>query len=746
MRKKNNSFKRSVALFSVAAFGTCGIVLACADYFMEYDYDSDFTPEVYVDESYAPLFYSPQEVFYKVGFDDVHTSRFNDDIVIDWSDYLKGKATREQVRYLLLNDSAASELDQLYSAIWKKTKAPARFSALNLADERIRSFVEFMHYAKMIEAYSTEPAYSWDYDEKKKTPVTDPKVIAQVEKLYTETKDPFLKNRYWFQTMKAYFYGKDQQGLIPFFEKTKATVPQNMLYYRGVAYVAGTHYRKKNYATANYLYSIAFDKCPEMRVVTAYNFHPQEQQDFQTSLSLAKNNDEKAGLWALFGYYADEKQAIQEIYKLNPASPHLDYLLTRLVNQEEVAVNGIDFKTAEEYKRTRKEKLDKGALQLVNTIAKEEKTPKPYLWNIAAGYLNILVGNYTIASQLLDKAEKQSPKSELALQQIHLFKIINTLSSITKMDDKAENKLLVDLTWLYNAKQNDETFRYRHALGWSRQYIASLYKQQQNVVMAELFDRDLKFYQTNTNLEAMKIFQERTAKTPWEQLASGIYNITLSDIYEYQSTIAAYAGRIDEAIAFMERSKEGKDVELLGNPFNGKIKDCHDCDHAATQKVKYTKLSLLKKMKEMKDHVDKGEDVYNNSLLLANAFYNMSYFGNARVFYYGDIMDQYGNYIDKYYQPVLLNCSLANQYYQKAFDVATTAEQKAKCTYMMAKCERNIFYTGKYHSREDFYSDPDVSFLAWNGFKKLKSDYSNTKYYKEVISECGYFRKFLGME
>ncbi|HEY9044752.1 MAG TPA: hypothetical protein VIN08_02605 [Ohtaekwangia sp.] len=746
MRKKNSSFKKSVMLFSLAALATYGIVWACADGFMEYDYDSSFTPEVYVDESYTPLFYSPQDVFYSIGFDDDYVKRFNDDIVMEWSAYLKDKITKEQLQYLLLNDSAVTAINQLYNAVWKKTPAPARFSKLNLADEKIKGFIEFMHYARIVEVSSTTPAYSWYYDDGKKIPAVDPKLIVQIEKLYTDTKDTFLKNRYWFQTMKAYFYSKNNQSIVAFFEKTKTSVPQNTLYYRGMAYVAGAHYKKKNYAASNYMYSVVFDKCPEMRVVTTYNFHPQEQSDFQASLAMAKTTDEKAALWSLFGYYADEKLAIQEIYKLNPASAHLDFLVTRLVNKEEVRLNAIAFTSAEEYRKTRKEKLDKNALQIVTTIAKEEKTTKPYLWNIAAGYMNTLAGNYSIATQLFDKAEKQGPKSELAFLQLHLMRVINTLSAVTKMDSQVENKLLLDLTWLYNIKKNDATFRYQNALNWSQQYIASLYKQQQNVVLAELFDRDKKFYNTNSNLEAMKAFLERPTKSPWEQLALGIYDITLSDIYEYQAVTTAYAGKLDNAIALMERSQNGKDIELLGNPFNGKIKDCHDCDHAATQKVKYTKLTFLKKMKEMQDHVDKGEDVYNNSSLLGNAYYNMTYFGNARVFYYGAIMDQYGNYIDKDYQSILLSCNLANQYYQKAFDAATTPEQKAKCMYMMTKCERNAFYTEKYHSSNDFYSDPEVSFLAWSGFKKLKADYSNTKYYKEVINECGYFRKYLGLE
>jgi hypothetical protein len=138
-------------------------------------------------------------------------------------------------------------------------------------------------------------------------------------------------------------------------------------------------------------------------------------------------------------------------------------------------------------------------------------------------------------------------------------------------------------------------------------------------------------------------------------------------------------------------------------------------------------------MKEMQAHVDKNEDVYNNSLLLANAYYNMSYFGNARAFYYNNILNQYYLDIDEYYAPQLLTCTTANRYYKMALAAATTDEQRAKCVYMMAKCERN----------EKFNGDPENESLAWEGFKQLKTKYAHTKYYNEVLNECSYFSIYL---
>ncbi len=115
----------------------------------------------------------------------------------------------------------------------------------------------------------------------------------------------------------------------------------------------------------------------------------------------------------------------------------------------------------------------------------------------------------------------------------------------------------------------------------------------------------------------------------------------MSQINEYQAVERALHGDLDNAISLMEKVNNGITAELLGNPFNGKIKDCHDCDHAAPQKIKYTKLSYLKKMKEMEQNVNNNTDVYNNALLLANAYYNMIYYGNARVFYHSPIKDEF---------------------------------------------------------------------------------------------------------
>ncbi len=743
---RRNSLKKWLLGCSLLAGVAYTVIYACADGDWGYEYQSSFAPEVYVDKSYSPLFYSG-EMFY-TGYDSDFTGRFNEDIVAEWDNYLGGNINKEKLSYLILNDSSRTKVEDLYNVAFNKKKPTFSDSKIDLKNKKVKDFLEFMYYARQIDQYTTAQYDPWDANEKPVSRVS-PQLIKTVETKFEQTQDAFLKNRYWFQTMKAYFYSNSRSQTISFFEKTQNSVPKNTLYYRGLSYVAGVYYKQQNYVKANYHFAVVFDKCPALRQTTTYNFHPQEQSDFDASLQLAQHTDEKIALWALLGYYADEQKAIAEIYKLNPKSEHLEYLVTRLVNKEEIRLNDDDFKSVAAYKKKINEKLNKEMVALVDKIADESQTAKPYLWNSVAGYLNIFKGDYKRAAKLFDKAESKAPKTELSDKQLRLLKLINQLSNQTKMNAEAEALLLPDLKWLFQEVPNthgyDNPFRYQKALDWSKQYVATLYKEQKNEVMSELFFRNEKFFETVKNQEAMKAFLSKSNKSEWEQMAVKIYDVNLSDIYQYQGMMSAYANKIDQAITYMEQS-EGKKDTLSGNPFNGKIKDCNDCDHVAYQKIKYTRLSFLQKIKEMQDKVAIGEDVYNNSLLLGNAFYNMTYYGNARMFYYGNISGQWGNYIDEFYKPYLLNPTLANNYYKKALEAATTPEQKAKCVYMMAKCERNKFYTDRYQTREYAYRDPEVSFLAWDGFKKLKSDYSNTQYYKEVIKECGYFRKYLGME
>lgn len=155
----------------------------------------------------------------------------------------------------------------------------------------------------------------------------------------------------------------------------------------------------------------------------------------------------------------------------------------------------------------------------------------------------------------------------------------------------------------------------------------------------------------------------------------------------------------------------------------------------------------MQKIKELKDKIASGKDIYSNSLLLANTYYNISHYGNDRPFYECAILgeSQYSPFaIDSIYRGMLTNMRLPATYYQFALKAATNDEQKAKCHYMLAKCERNHWYNQHFYNDEknEFNENFMIPLSALNQFQLLKQ-YPNTQFYKEVIKECGYFGKYV---
>jgi hypothetical protein len=126
----------------------------------------------------------------------------------------------------------------------------------------------------------------------------------------------------------------------------------------------------------------------------------------------------------------------------------------------------------------------------------------------------------------------------------------------------------------------------------------------------------------------------------------------------------------------------------------------------------------------------------------------MSHFGNARLFYECKIIgsgQSDPSEIDKPYRKMLTAMDKSNYYYGLALKNAATNEQRAKIQYLLAKCERNEWYTHQYTDLDqslDRYDNKGPDFIAWKGFQELKN-YSKTQYYKEVLKECGYFSTFI---
>jgi hypothetical protein len=717
-------------------------VLACAgDWGPEYG-TSSFTPETFVDSAYSPFFYSAQ-FYYGIGHDESHLTRWKYANIGDWGEWF-GKTLPYQTLDHLLNTADASTLDSAIA--WLQAKPdyrPACLSGMN-SNPKIIAFIHYLRLAKKCEAFALTPITpSWEQDSTKPKPHFEAKSLDnQLQEALNKTTDPFLQERYWFQLVRSHFFNSSPETAIHLFDSYNSKFPHNDIWYRSLAYAAGAYYKQKQFSKANYYYSRVFDSCDELKTVAHYSFHPQEEADWQGTLALCRSAEEKATLWQMLGiFYSDPQRAITRIYQLDPRSEKLDLLLARAVNireQQSLA----DRQEALPVQQTPSPAGD-SLLTLVTHIAAAGNSAKPWIWHLAAGYLNTLEHHYPAAIANYKKAEPLVPHDRLPQAQFRLVRLITTLSAAPAIDNSLEQKLLPEIEWLESI-QNDNSFRSNYAFDWLKKTMAAKYLLKGDRVRSECFVTAPVFYTDNKNVEALKAFLGRPDKTRYDQLCAHLCSNQLVDLFEYQAVIRCLNDNPDEAIAAIKEAPSAATTILPGNPFNARIIDCHDCDHAAAQKIKYSKLSLLEKLSELKNKLSSATDVYTNAILMGNAQYNITHYGNARVFYEGKVLGSDHSMpesIDPVFRDSLMSMTTAIKYYTIALGAAKTDEQRAKCQYLLAKCQRNDWYNRNIFSKNIYdYNGPN--FVAWDGFKGLKQ-YPNTQYYKEVIKECGYFRSYI---
>lgn len=721
--------------------------------------NSIFSPQITVkNENYEPFFYDSYNKFYD-GYR-INQTKLNLQSVKDWTEYLE-KYNTDVVTYYLFHKEIKDKIHEISK--WKDNKSAfqqIKFQHnLDLNDQKTQNFLSFIFISRGNEVYSNQSYDYWDYDNYKPER-SDQDFVKRIEDLYNEiddSKDTFYKNRIWFQVLRAKFYSNERTSVISFFEETSKNQEKNNLYYRGLSYVAGAYKSLGNYAKSNALFSEIFTYNEALMPSSLFDYKPLNEDSFEKSLQYITEDAVKEAAYALQGYYTNSFATLQHLYEKNPKSKQLDFLLSRWININEQTFNIYSYYGKRDVypsktKNEIKSKINPDEVNWLNHVVDKGEVSNLYLWKSAAAYFNTLTGNYNKSHIQLQEAyiltENENEKAQL-----RILRLLNNLLSTEKMNAKAEAKMIEDVNWLFYDKDNvnptNNNRRIFYLEQFAKKYISALYLEQKNPVMAELTYSTQNFYLNKDHSKKMEKLLLSQKRTAWQDIFVGKYPYHLNDIYESRGINLFFEDKIDEAIVEFEKINNQNKAELPGNPFNGKIQDCNDCDHHAIQKVKYTKLDFLKKVKEMQENIKKDIDVFNNALLVGNAFYNASYFGNARAFYYSPIINAYGNYVSDDYEKILYGMENAKKYYDIAYKSASNNEQKAKISYMLAKVERNDFYSTSYFIPNSYYVpylDDVIAFKKWKGFEELKNKYSDTKYYQDVIAECGYFRTYVQSE
>lgn len=761
-------------LFPIGILVIVGIIsLACSDMGFEDEYTPSFLPpEITHDEKFNEFFCTPDPLYVSCRKDG-YISDFNSVNVDEWEGYFQKQVKDKDLEYILYK-SRSGEIDTLIFGI-KKSSFPIGDelkgnSILKVKD--IRSALDFLYYvgfAKRCEKYVTYQNDYWGDDtikDPRKDKIGMTNLIAGGLKQMSNPKSDFVKQRYAFQVLRLYFIERDFDKCIQFYTKQKDLLESNAnsIKYRAMGYAAGAYYGEKKFADANYLYSLIYANSDIMRISAYFSFHPQEEEDWNQTLAMAKTPNEKAMLWQMLGIYKDPFRSLKEVYAIDPKSELLDMLLARAVHKEEEHfitrsdVSGMDY-VPDSSSGVGSMSVNKDLLQFVKTVANKENTAKTYEWNMAAGYLDFASGDKDFHTYL-DKAKTESQGDTLVMEEVRLINLLDKINNGKAGDFQFEQSLVPDLIWL-ELTQHPEHFPREFAREYILGALSKKYEAIHDDVKSECFAcANHKTVSLDNNvLEDIEKFMDKKAKTIFDQYALNVLPYNKNDIVEIQAVNLLYEYKFKEAQAKLNEADSAGYEPPYGDPFMVNIKDCHDCDSYgygisdagdetdANLPIVNNKRDFIEAMIKLEGKL-KTDPTHkaHTYFLLANGYYNMSYFGNNRGFY--DSKATYMNYAGfeyKFYSndtinepwPFYMDCSKAMEYYLKAMNASNSIEFKAKCCFMAAKCEQNYFFT---HRPKDYKGD----FRAGKFFAALKANYSNTEYYKEIIKECGYFRTYLG--
>lgn len=726
---------------------------------------SVFAPEIIEQPKYSPFFFTYNEIY---PYDAAYNPATSDDYNInEWYAFFDNKITREDVSWLVY-ESTPQQLETIYISLWEKALLPDTLKQRSLISLRLKDEMpEIMNY--LILSKKAAPVFNvtqWDWY----APVvfdSAAAVLLQKDFLkgFVRCKNQFLKHRFGFQLMRSYFYAARYQNVIDMMTMMPAlNAACGSIYYRCLGYKAAALYRQKRYKESNLIYAQLYDEYEPQQLSALRSFHLLDDTAMYHNITLAGSLKQKENLWQLYGIYANPLKAMYQIYELNPKSEMLPLLLVRNINIIEtidlrypatvyagennwsyyaywpepfidstLLMNNIDF----DYSNKQK------VLKVLHKIINEKKVSATTPYLVSAAYLHTLSSQFEEAEKLCSEVLKLTSNTLIA----HQAEIIKTLILAKKFQSPNE-ALELELARQLNFIDKDKpvSSRAHNALNYVMYILGKKYAAQGNKVKSELcYTEAQKFYQSSEDAELMIQFLEQKNHNEFEKIIVGRYHLKLNDVYNIKGIRLLYEYNFKEALSIFEQMNS--EEFLPADPFTMRLTDCHDCDFAAFQEVKYTRKTFTAKMLQLQKsfNLERNMEINaQNHFLFANALYNMTYFGNGRFIAsspiswmednYSSDFDHKKNKPDNYY-----NCSAALEYYLKARELTNNKDFAAQCNWGAAKCEHNL----KLMDYLPWQTKDPADFEAGTFFLDMKNNYAGTKYYKEALQECGYFCSYI---
>lgn len=722
-----------------------------------------FNGDVIKEPSLSPFFFVPTPDFYGYPKSDSSLTPEYDNLK-EWRDFLEYSGNNKDLSYLVYKASIA-EVQSIIEYIKDNKNQIDNKLILNSAVQLLVKnnsveVVSYLLYAKQCEPNAVGVRDNY-WDEIQRDTVEMKALIERGLKDYSDCSDNFLKARYAYQVIRLTHYLKHYREAIRLYDSLVEPLnSKSIIKYWSLSHKAGAFASLGEYGQSSYLFAKIFDECLSKRLLASQNFRIRSASQLYETLDLCKDDHEKSVVWFLHSYHLHDMGGLKKIYELDPSSSFLEVLLSRAIDRIEEDINWhwqdfTDVSWTDNFAR-----LDRDQFYgFIKSCAENRNTKRPYFWYYCAGYISLLRHDYSLMRENFQTAKTLLPAGEEDyIERMKILEIYSKADEVKEINSLFESKILDDLKWLLSLKKRhaDQAFKLS-MLVLSAKYLSQQDTAKQQLCLGQKLSEasysssvrilDYKYDLAKAPIGKLCSFlQGALFRSDFETFLVDNFCYSEKEITEMVGTYYISKYMFSEAISIMHPIREKLEY-LPADPFNMNIKDCHRCDAKSLNEKLYNKRTFAQRMKHLENEIkinpDNRAETY---FLLANAYYNMTYFGNSWM-----IADFYRSYRSDWYSPNILDCSKAESYYLKAMTLSNDDEFQAKCVFMAAKCEQNRYYVdkgfliddGEYYP-SDCERNPNIKKENYKTyFKTLVDKYSKTQFYKEALKECKYFNNYV---
>ncbi|MDX4063200.1 hypothetical protein Q6A84_03235 [Aliarcobacter skirrowii] len=551
------------------------------------------------------------------------------------------------------------------------------------------------------------------------------------------TKNSFLKQRYFYIALRLSHYKDSTKNSLDIYNKYSYLLNNSNSIVKDwiQGLYAGALVKNNEIAKGVYEFTKLFENSINSHL-SFYNFkYITSEEYFNELLSYAKDDSEKTKMYAIraLNYNSNVLEEMKNIYNLDKNSKWLDFLIFRELLKSQTLHNtyGSAYK---DYENENSEYI-----YFLKNIDKDDR----YLVDLSLVHFNIYFKKYEESKKILDRLLVEFPnKHELEVASYILY-----LNSLKSIDSSIEDEIYKRVSH-FNENEFDI---YKYTLNT----LSNLYKNQNqdfekylsdNFYYIEYKDLDLE------NFKKFEMFLETKQDTKLREFLQTkfkkIVTANKSSFDFAKITVLINNLKFQEALDTNFEILDKTKVEF--NPFNGLIRG----NNRSGKKEPFTIREFLQRVIKIENELEKNPNSVMDNFLLANSLYNLSHFGNINR-----VTTVYrSNYLVHTPKLQEQKLNLAINYYEKALENSKDIELNAKITYLIAKTKLAIFDLNydKYPQENNWWKKNSVynygsdefyeKFLENSGsryFNILQNNFKDTRYYNELIQECGDFKTYI---